>query len=220
MTRLQRSTTPPSFLTSSIRIHCPRNTLTTAVAANSAALHLLKLLLQRFNSSMRALQVLVQAVTLADKLLLPLSESVLLNLHLLSESLPQALFLFLELGVVELSWSSLAEFACLHLLSTVGFVVCFFGRVDEVQHVGSDQDRAKLLEIAVVFILDFGNTPGVLTSLDNAAIASLDVLLGANDGKWHSGHKASRMLGGSLVVFLDGRCVDLDTLGLDDSANL
>lgn len=110
------------------------------MAANGASLHGLELRLQRLDSSVRALQILVQAITLADKLLLPLSESVFLNLDLLGESLSQALLLFLELGVVELSWSRLAEFASLHLLGAVSFIVGFFGGVDEVEHVGSDEN--------------------------------------------------------------------------------
>jgi hypothetical protein len=197
-----------------------RGDLTTTVAANSSALHLLKLLLQRLDRRMCALQILVQAITLTDELLLPLSEPVLLNLNLLREPLSEILFLFLELGVIELSRSGLAELAGLHLLGAVGFVVRFFGGVDEIEHVGSDENRAQLLEIAVVFILDFCDTPGVLATLDDTAIACLHILLRADDGKRHGGHQASCMLCSGLVIFLDGRCVDLDTLCLDDSPNL
>lgn len=49
---------------------------------------------------MTGLEVLVQAVALGNQLLLPLPESLLLNLDLLSEALAQRLFLLLELGVV------------------------------------------------------------------------------------------------------------------------
>ena len=194
--------------------------LTTTVAANSIALHLLKLLLQRLDRGVCALQILVQAITLTNELLLPLSESVFLNLNLLRESLSEILFLFLELRVVKLSWSGLTEFTGLHLLGAVCFVVCFFGGVDKIEHVGSDENRAQLLEIAVVFVLDFCDTPRVLTALDNAAIAGLDILLGADDGKWHGSHQASCVLCGSLVIFLDRWGVNLDTLGLDNSSNL
>lgn len=190
------------------------------MAADSAALHLLKFLLQGLDSSVCALQVLVQAITLTDELLLPLSESVFLNLDLLCESLPQALLLFLELGVIELSWPGFTELSRLHLRRTVSFVVLLFGGVDQIEHVCSDQDGAKLLEIAVILVLDFRDTPGILAALDNATVASLNVLLGANDREWHRSHQASCMLGGSLVVFLNGRCVDLDTLGFNNSPNL
>ena len=98
--------------------------------------------------------------------------------------------------------------------------MCFFGGVDEVKHVGSDEDGAELLEVAVVFVLDFGDTPAVLAALDDAAVGGLDVFLGADHGEWHSGHEGARMLGGSLIVFLNGWCVDLDALSLDDCTNL
>jgi hypothetical protein len=194
--------------------------LTTTVAANSIALHLLKLLLQRLDRRVCALQILVQAITLTNELLLPLSESVFLNLDLLRESLSEILFLFLELGVVELSGSSLAKLAGLHLLGAVGFVVGFFGSVDEVEHVGSNENRAQLLKITVVFVLNFCNAPRVLTTLDDAPIACLNILLRANDGKWHGGHQASCVLCRGFIIFLNGGSVDLDTLCLDDSSNL
>jgi hypothetical protein len=190
------------------------------VAADSAALHLLQLLLERLDGGVGALQILVKAVTLADELLLPLSESVLLDLDLLSESLPQALFLFLELGVVELPWSGLSELPGLHLGGTVSFVVLFFGGVDQVKHVCSDQDRAELLEIAVVLILDFRNTPGVLAALDNAAVTSLDILLRANDSEGHGCHQAARMLGGGFIILLNWWGIDLNSLCLNDGPDL
>jgi hypothetical protein len=86
--------------------------------------------------------------------------------------------------------------------------------------VGSDQDGSELLEVAVVFILNLGDTPRVLTALDNTTIAGLDVLFGADDGKWHGGHETSSVLGGSFVIFLDGGLVDLDVLGLNDGDDL
>jgi len=194
--------------------------LTTAVATSNITLHRLKLLLQRLNCRMCALQILVQAITLTDKLLLPLSETVLLNLNLLREPLSEVLFLFLKLGVIKLSWSRLTEFTGLHLLSAVGFVVRFFGGVDEIQHVSSDENGAEFLEVAVVLVLDLGDSPGVLAAFDDTAIAGLDVFLGADDGEWHSCHKGSCVLCGSLVILLDGWCVDLDALGFNDSADL
>src|SRR6266536_25653 len=120
--------------------------------------------------SVSALQILVQLVPLGDQLLLPLSESLLLDLDLLCESLPQVLFLFLELGVIQLPGSSLAELPSLHLLRTVGFVVHLLGGVDEVKHVSTDEDRSEFLEVAMVLVLHLGNTPSVLTTLDDTTI--------------------------------------------------
>jgi len=190
------------------------------VAADSAALHLLQLLLELLDLSMGLLEILVETVALGDELLLPLTETLLLDLDLLGETLSESLLLFLELGVVELSGTSLAELAGLHLLSTVSLVVQLLGGVDKVEHVCSDQDGAELLEVAVVLVLNLGNTPRVLATLDDTAITGLDVLLGTNNGKRHGVHEAASVLGSGLIVFLDRGLVDLDVLSLNDGDNL
>jgi hypothetical protein len=190
------------------------------MAANSTALHLLKLLLQTLDGCVCALQILVETITLANELLLPLSETVLLNLDLLGESLSERLFLLLELGVVELSGSGLTKFAGLHLLSSVGFVVRFFGGVDEIEHVSSDENGSELLEIAMVLVLDLGNSPAVLASLDDTSIGSLDILLGTDHGEWHGSHERACVLSSGLIILLNGWGVDLDTLSLNDCSDL
>lgn len=169
---------------------------------------------------MSSLEILVEAVALRDELLLPLAEALLLDLDLLGEALAQGLFFLLELGVVELAWPGLAKLAGLHLLGTVGFVVRFFGGVDEVKHVGADQNRAELLEITVLLVLHLGNTPGVLTTLDHTAVVGLDILLGTDDGERHGSHQAAGVCGGVLIVLLDRWRVNLDALGLNHGANL
>lgn len=169
---------------------------------------------------MGGLQILVEAVPLGNELLLPLSEALLLDLDLLGESLAQSLLLFLELGVVQLPGARLAEFPRLHLLCAVGLVVLLLGGVDQVQHVGSDQDRAQLLEIAVVLVLHLRDTPGILTALDDAVVLSLHILLGSDHGKRHGGHEAASVGGGVLIVLFDRRGVDLDALGFDDGLDL
>ncbi|KUI52641.1 hypothetical protein VP1G_10488 [Cytospora mali] len=173
------------------------------MAADCGSLHLLQLLLECLDLGMRLLQVLVKTVTLGNELLLPLSEPLLLDLDLLGEPLSEGLLLLLELGVIQLPWTSLAELAGLHLLSAVGLVVKLLGGVDQVEHVGTDENGSELLEIAVILVLDLSNTPRVLTSLHNAAVAGLDVLLGSDDSERHSSHQATRVLSGSLVVLLD-----------------
>ena len=167
-----------------------------------------------------SLQILVEAVALGDELLLPLAETLLLDLDLLGEALAQVLFLLLELGVVQLAWAGLAELAGLHLLGTVGLVVRLLGGVDEVEHVSADQDGTELLEVAVVLVLNLSNTPGVLTTLDNTAVVGLDVLLGTNHGERHGSHQAAGVGSGVLVILLDRWGVDLDALGLNDTADL
>jgi hypothetical protein len=165
-------------------------------------------------------QILVEAVALRDKLLLPLSESLFFDLDLLGETLAEVLFLLLELGVVQLAWSSFSKLPCLHLLSTVRLIVRLLGGVDEVKHVSADEDGSKLLEVAVVLILNLGNTPGVLTTLYNLAFVVLDVFLGANNGEWHGGRQATGVGSSVFVILLDWWLVDLDTLRRNNSTNL
>lgn len=194
--------------------------LTTPVAADGTPLHLLKLRLQGLDLGMSLLQILVKAVTLSNELLLPLSEALLLDLDLLGEALSECLFLFLVFGVVELPRARFAELTGLHLLRAVSLIVKLLGGVDEVKHVGADEDGAQLLEVAVVFVLNLGNTPRVLTTLHDPAITGLDVFLGSNDGEGHRSHQTACMLSRSFVVFLNGRLVNLDALGLNNGSDL
>ena len=165
-------------------------------------------------------QVLVETVSLGNELLLPLPESLLLHLDLFGESLPQRFLFFLELGVVQLPGPGLAEFPRLHLLCTVGLVVLLFGGVDEVKHVGADKNRAQLLEVTVVLVLDFRNTPSILATLDDPVVVGLDVLLGSNHGVRHGRHQAACVVGGMLVILFNRWGVDLDSLGFDNSLDL
>jgi hypothetical protein len=169
---------------------------------------------------MSSLQILVETVALGDELLLPLSETLFLHLDLLCETLAQVFLLFLELGVVQLARTGLAELSRLHLLSTISLVVRLLGGMDEVQHVSPDENGTQLLEIAVILVLHFGYTPGILAALDNLALVVLDVLLGSNDGEWHGGHQAAGMSSGVFVVFLNRRLVNLDTLGFHNGTDL
>lgn len=165
-------------------------------------------------------QVLVETVSLGNKFLLPLSESVLFHLDLLGESLPQGLLFFLKLGVVQFPRTGLAEFSGLHLLRTVGLVVLLFGGVDEVQHVSTDKDRAQLLEVAVVLVLDFSNTPSILTALNNPVVVGLDILLRSDHGVRHGRHQATCVGSGVLIILLNRWGVDLDALSFDDILDL
>ena len=183
-------------------------------------MHLLELPLELLDLGMCLLEILVEAVALGNELLLPLPEALLLDLDLLGEALAESLFLLLELGVVQLPGTGLAKLASLHLLGAVRFVVKLLGGVDEIQHVGADEDRSELLEVAVILVLDLSNTPRVLTTLDDAAVTGLDVLLRADHSERHSGHKATGVLGSGLIILLNWWLVDLDALGLNDSSDL
>ena len=169
---------------------------------------------------MCALQILVKPITFRNKLLLPLTEPILFFLDLLREPLPQRLLFFLELGVVQLAWPCFAELACLHLLRAVRLVVHLFRRMDKIEHVRANENATELLEVAMVVVLNFSYTPVVLTALDNATVASLDVFLGTDDREGHGSDEITRVLGGGFVVFFNWRLVDLDSLGVDDGAYL
>jgi hypothetical protein len=168
----------------------------------------------------RALQIFVQAISLRDQLLFPMSEPLFFNLDLLRESLPQTLFLFLKLGVIQFSRSGLTKLSRLHLLSTVCFIVLLLGGVNEIEHMSADENRAELFEVAVVFILNLGDAPGILTTLDNATICGLHILLGANNGKWHCSHEAAGMESCVFIILLDRWLINLDALSVNNGSNL
>lgn len=188
--------------------------------AVDAALHRVDFGFETLDLGVACLEILVETVALGDEFLLPLPESLLLDLDLLGEALAESLLLFLELGVVELPWASLAKLPCLHLLCAVCLVVVLFSGVNEVEHVGSDKDSAQLLKVAVLLVLDLGNTPRVLAALDGAAIVGLNVLLGANDGEGHGVDEAVGVGHSGGIVVLERRLVDLDALSINNLANL
>ena len=194
--------------------------LAATVAADGASLQRLELHLEGLDLGVGLFEILVETVALGNKLLLPLPEALLLDLDLFCEALAESLLLLLELGVVELPWAGLAELASLHLLGAVSLVVQLLCCVDKVQHVGADKNRAEFLEVAVFLILDLGNTPRILATLDNTSIAGLNILLGTDNSKGHGGHQAAGVLRSSLVILLDRWLVDLDTLSFDDGTDL
>ena len=188
--------------------------------AVDAALHRVDLGLETLDLGVAGLEVLVETVALGNELLLPLPESLLLDLDLLCESLAEGLLLLLELGVVQLPGAGLAKLPCLHLLCAVCLVVVLLGGMDEVKHVSSDQDSTELLEVAVLLVLDLSDTPGVLTALDGAAIVGLNILLRANNGEGHGVDQAVSVGHGGGIVVLKRRLVELDALSFKHLANL
>lgn len=150
---------------------------------------------------------------------LPIPESPLFNLDLLGESFPQRLFFLLELGVIKLPRSGLAKLPRLHLLRPVCLIVDLFSGVNKIEHMSANKSRAQLLEIAVVFILDFSDAPGVLTALDNTAVGGLDVFLGTDDGERHGSHKGASVLSSGFVILFDRGLVDFDTLSFNHAAD-
>lgn len=128
---------------------------------------------ERFNGAMSELEVFVETITLFDELepetirqcifhvrltayvLFPLPETCFLCLDLISKLLPEfilflpkfGIFIFLDLGFT--------EFARLHLLLTIIFIVNVLSCRDEIQHEGTNQEGPKLLEVAVALIFNY-----------------------------------------------------------------
>lgn len=68
-------------------------------------------------------------------------------------------------------------------------------------------------------IFNLSNTPSILSTLDDAAISSLDVLFATDHGKGHSCHQSTSMLCSSLIVILDRWLIDLDALSFNNISN-
>ena len=137
-------------------------------------LRLIQAHLELLDCGMRILEILVQTVSFRDELnswqsfsslvashltssthmLFPLPEPRFLKLDLLRESLTQQLLFFLEFGVVQLLDLCLAKLARLHLRLAVRFIVRFFGRRYQVEHVHAQQEGTEFTEIAVGFVVD------------------------------------------------------------------
>ena len=84
----------------------------------------------------------------------------------------------------------------------------------------ADKDRAKLLEVAMVFVLDFGDAPGVLTSFNDAPVVGFDIFFGPDHSEGHGGHEGASVVSGGFVVFFHRWSVDLDTLSFNDCSDL
>lgn len=117
--------------------------------------------------------------------LLPLAETSLLGLDLLRETLAQSLLLLLELRIIKLLNLPLPKLARLHLLLPIILIMNLLRSRDEIQHESANQQRAKLLEIAVRFVFDFGYAPEVFATFDDAAVGRLNVFGGADYGEGH-----------------------------------
>lgn len=190
--------------------------LTTTRACTHATLHALDITLELLDDGVGLFEILIQAVSFMDELLLPSSESLLLDLDLLCETLPQCFFLLLEFGVVQLPRSGLAELASLHLLCAVYLVVVLLGRVDQVEHVIADKDGSELAEVAVVLVLNLGDTPGILAALDAATVGSRHILLRSYHRERHGVNQFARVGEHSIIVVIERGLVDFDTLGLNN----
>ena len=172
------------------------NLLPSARAPTVTNLEVVKLSFELLDSAVSHLQILIETITLSNKLdesnsistriciavsqaayvLLPLPEPGFFSLDLLGKALPKLFLLFFEFRVIQLLNLGFTELPRFHLLLTVVLVVEVLRSSDEVKHVSTDKQRPQFLEVAVVLVLDFSHPPEVLTTLDNATIECLDIL--------------------------------------------
>lgn len=146
-----------------------------------------------------------------------------LILHLLELLLVQSALLLLLHGRVDLDEDGgiLCDTHLGELLGTVVLVQSVVGVFLELFHVCADQHLSQLDKVAVLFVVDFDDTPWVATTADLAAIRTDDLGVGTNNGEGD--------LRDDLLVFCDrllivelvtGSLENLDAMVLDVSKNL
>ncbi len=147
-------------------------------------------------------------------MLFPLPEPLFLQFDLFRKPLSQQFLLLLELWIINLFDLWFSEFSSFHLSLSVSFIMCFFRRSDEIEHVDAKEESSKFLEVAVFFVFDYkkkdfaivsdkpgigdavqrystwlsltlGHTPQVLPSLDHPSISRLDIIRTSDDRERH-----------------------------------
>ena len=83
-----------------------------------------------------------------------------------------------------------------------------------------EQSTTQTAEVAVLGVIDLGDTPGVLATLDGAAVWGLDIFGGSNDGEGHGFRENTGMLGASFIIGLDRRSIDSNSLSSNDFSYL
>jgi len=82
--------------------------------------------------------------------------------------------------------------------------------------VRSDEHLAELDEVAVLLVVDLDDTPWVAAATHLAALWSLDLSVGTDDGEWHFGHDLVVLGNGLLVIKLVSRALeDVDVVVVD-----
>lgn len=95
------------------------------------------------------------------------------------------------------------------------------GVLPELFHVRTNKHLAKFDKVAMVFVIDFNDTPRIFTSTDLTAVGCINELVGADNCE---GNLAGNFLrfGDSLLVFvIISRCLeDVNVMMLDVRQNL
>lgn len=112
--------------------------------------------------------------------------------------------------------SSTALDGLAELLGTVVLVQEVVGDLLQVGKMAVQKRGANGQEVGVARVVDFDDTPGVLTGA-NLAAANLDDILRADNGEGHETPQLGVLLNGVLIVLLDvvGEVVDGDPVVLD-----
>lgn len=87
--------------------------------------------------------------------------------------------------------------------------------------MSSDEHLAKLYEVAVLFVVNFNDTPRELTSTASAAVGCSDLISGTNNSEGNLGHDLIVLGNGLFIIQLvSGSLKDLDPVVLDIGQNL
>lgn len=105
--------------------------------------------------------------------------------------------------MVHIGLLGLAKLASSHLLLSVVFIMDLLGRGYQIQHVATDQEISQLLKIAMLLVLDFSDTPRVLTTENFASVWCAHSLCRSDNGEGHCRHDVSVARRHFFIVALD-----------------
>src|SRR5436190_9500920 len=94
-----------------------------------------------------------------------------------------------------------------------------FSSLNESQHVSPNQKTTQLLKIAMFLILNFSNSPKILSSLDNFTLWSLNILITSNNSKGHSSSQILCMISSLTIIFINGWSKNFNPLGSNNFTN-
>lgn len=153
-------------------------------------------------------------------LLLPFAESLFFLLDLLCECFSQCFFLLSVPSPERSLRFRFSKLAVCHLLLSIIFIVYFFGRRDQVEHVRAYQEVSQLLKVAMLLVFDLCDAPRIRASNDCAAIWRLYRLGGADDSKRHGCHDILVVVRHGLVLAVYRAGVHTDMLCFNHFQNL
>src|SRR5277367_817258 len=93
------------------------------------------------------------------------------------------------------------------------------GSLNKIQHVSPNQKTPQLLEITMLLILNFCNSPKILSAFDHLALRSLNILVTANDSKRHRSSQIPGMISSLTIILINRWSKDFNRLRSDNFTN-